>query len=72
MHGHATGLRPKFAEGSKCEALAHGAGIDRNYVSALEGSEYSATIDMVAKLANALGVDASALLERPPSRGNGA
>jgi transcriptional regulator with XRE-family HTH domain len=45
--------------------LAHEADVDRTYVSALERSEYSATIDMVDKLAKALGVDASALLQRP-------
>jgi hypothetical protein len=46
VHGDARGLRPKFAEGSKCEALAHEAEIDRTYVSALERSEYSAPISL--------------------------
>jgi transcriptional regulator with XRE-family HTH domain len=45
--------------------LAHEADVDRTYVSALERSEYAATIDMVDKLATALGVEASALLQRP-------
>ena len=60
--------KARNARGLSQEALAHEAGIDRTYVSALERSEYSATIDMVAKLANALGVDASALLQRPAKR----
>jgi transcriptional regulator with XRE-family HTH domain len=45
------------------EALAHEADVDRTYISALERGVYSATIDMVAKLARVLGVEASALLE---------
>ena len=47
--------KARNARGLSQEALAHEAGIDRTYVSALERSEYSATIDMVAKLANSLG-----------------
>jgi transcriptional regulator with XRE-family HTH domain len=47
------------------EKLAYEADVDRTYVSALERSEYSATIDMVDKLAKALGIEASALLQRP-------
>ena len=57
--------RARNAKGLSQEALAHEAEVDRTYVSALERSEYSATIDMVDKLAKALGVDASALLQRP-------
>ena len=60
--------KARSAKGLSQETLAHEANIDRTYVSALERSEYSATIDMVAKLANALGVDASALLQRPAKR----
>jgi len=47
------------------EALAHEAEVDRTYISALERSVYGATIDMVDKLAAVLGVEASALLQRP-------
>ena len=51
------------------EALAHEADVDRTYISALERGVYSATIDMVDKLAAVLGVEASDLLQRPsPSR----
>ena len=57
--------RARNARGLSQEALAHEADVDRTYVSALERSVYSATIDMVDKLAKALGVDASALLQRP-------
>jgi transcriptional regulator with XRE-family HTH domain len=52
-------------KGLSQEALAYEAGVDRTYVSALERSEYSATIDMVDKLAKALGIEANALLQRP-------
>jgi transcriptional regulator with XRE-family HTH domain len=51
--------------GMSQEALADEAGVDRTYISALERSAYSASITMVEKLANVLGVEASALLERP-------
>lgn len=46
------------------EALAYDAEIDRSYISALERSTYSASLDMVERLAKALDVDASTLLER--------
>ncbi|MBX9590890.1 MAG: helix-turn-helix domain-containing protein [Hyphomonadaceae bacterium] len=59
------------AKGLSQEALAHEAGIDRTYISALERSVYSASITTVDKLASILGVDAAALLQRPPkSRGS--
>jgi transcriptional regulator with XRE-family HTH domain len=47
------------------EALAAEAEIDRTYVSALERSVYSASVDMIEKLAAVLGVEAHRLLERP-------
>jgi transcriptional regulator with XRE-family HTH domain len=46
------------------EALADEAGIDRTYISALERARYSATIDIVDKLAKALDTDPGALLQR--------
>ena len=52
------------AKGLSQEALAHEADIDRTYVSALERSVYSASIDMVDKLARVLEVEASDLLLR--------
>ena len=47
------------------EELAHRADLDRTYISSLERSVYSATIDVVDRLAEVLGVDASDLLRRP-------
>lgn len=62
--------RLRHAKGLSQEALAYEADIDRTYVSALERGVYSATIDMVAKLAAVLDVEAADLLQRPsrPSR----
>lgn len=45
------------------EALAHEAGVDRTYISALERSVYAASIDTVARLAKVLGVQPSQLLD---------
>jgi transcriptional regulator with XRE-family HTH domain len=47
------------------EALANEAGVDRTYISALERSVYSASIDMIERLASVLDVEASLFLERP-------
>jgi len=44
------------------EELAHRAGIDRTYVSALERCKYSATLDVVERLAASLNVPADELL----------
>lgn len=62
--------RLRHAKSLSQEALAYEAGIDRTYISALERGVYSATIDMVAKLAAVLDVEAAELLQRPsrPSR----
>ena len=43
--------------------LSERVGMDRTYVSALEGGANSATVDMLAKLAGALGVEPVALLD---------
>jgi transcriptional regulator with XRE-family HTH domain len=48
------------------EELAHLAEIDRTYISALERSVYSATIDVVGRLASVLGIEAADLLTLPP------
>lgn len=53
-------LRAK--QGLSQEALADLVGIDRTYVSALERERYAATVDMIERLAAALGVEALALL----------
>ena len=46
------------------EDLADRAGIDRTYVSALERRVYAASIDLLAKLAAAFGVEPADLLRR--------
>ena len=50
------------------EALAHDAGVDRTYISALERGVYAASIVMVDKLAKVLKTDASTLLQKPSAR----
>jgi transcriptional regulator with XRE-family HTH domain len=62
--------RCRHAKGMSQEALAYDADIDRSYISALERGVYAATIDMVGKLADVLGVEPDVLLRRAskPSR----
>lgn len=55
----------RHRKGLSQEDLAHEAGVDRTYISALERSLYSASITMVDKLAAILGIEAATLLERP-------
>ena len=55
------------ARGLSQEELAHQAGIDRTYISALERNVYNASIDVVDRLAEVLGVDVAELLKRPPT-----
>ena len=50
------------------EELAHRSDIDRTYISALERRVYAASIDVVERLAQALGVEASELLRPPTSK----
>jgi transcriptional regulator with XRE-family HTH domain len=52
-------------KGLSQEALAHEAGVDRTYISALERSAYSASITMVERLAKVLDVEVHVLLQRP-------
>ena len=52
------------AKGLSQEELAHRAGLDRTYISALERNVYNPTIDVVDRLADALGIDAAALLAK--------
>ena len=56
-------------KGLSQEALAHDAGVDRTYISALERCVYSASITMVEKLAMVLGVQPADLLQRPSKSG---
>ncbi len=48
------------------EELAHRADLDRTYISSLERCVYSASIDVVDKLAKVLGTTAADLLREPP------
>ena len=57
------------ARGLSQEELAHRAEIDRTYISSLERSVYAAGIDVVDRLAQALGVEAADLLTRPTGPG---
>ncbi len=57
--------RLRQAQGLSQEELAHRAGLDRTYVSALERQVYGASIDVLDRLAQILGVDAADLLRRP-------
>lgn len=57
--------RHRLATGLSQEELAHRADIDRTYVSSLERCQYSATVDMIEKLARVLGVEAAELLVVP-------
>ncbi|QKD00666.1 helix-turn-helix domain-containing protein [Mesorhizobium loti] len=50
------------------EELAHRAELDRTNVSSLERSVYSASIDVVDRIANALNVEASDLLKRAKTK----
>jgi transcriptional regulator with XRE-family HTH domain len=53
------------ARGLSQEELAHRAEIDRTYISSLERNVYAAGIDVVERLAHALGVEVTDLLTRP-------
>ena len=54
--------RWRTERGLSQEALAHSAGIDRTYVSALERQRYAASLDTIENLAAALGVSPVDLL----------
>jgi len=67
------GIREVFAQNLKAlrrargmsqEELAHRAEIDRTYVSSLERCVYGASIDVLARLADVLGVEPADLLRR--------
>lgn len=56
------------ARGLSQEELAHLAEIDRTYISALERRVYGAGIDVLERLAAALGVEPADLLKPPPPK----
>jgi transcriptional regulator with XRE-family HTH domain len=55
--------RLRQAKGLSQEELADLAGINRNYVGMLEREEHAATVDVLEKLAEVLGVDPVELLD---------
>ena len=59
--------RLRLAADLSQEDLAHRAEIDRTYVSSLERGRYSATVDMLERLAAVLGVKPADLLVDPPT-----
>ena len=59
--------RLRLAADLSQEDLAHRAEIDRTYVSSLERGRYSATVDMLERLAAVLGVMPADLLADPPA-----
>ncbi|MGX7345438.1 helix-turn-helix domain-containing protein [Acetobacter pasteurianus] len=56
------GGRYRRERGVSQEELAHLAEIDRTYISSLERCQYAASIEVVDRLAKALGVQAADLL----------
>ncbi|MBV1837076.1 helix-turn-helix domain-containing protein [Acetobacter estunensis] len=56
--------RYRRERGVSQEELAHLAEIDRTYISSLERCQYAASIEVVERLAHALGVDAFDLLQK--------
>lgn len=61
--------RYRQERGLSQEELAHRAEIDRTYISALERCVYAASIDVVDRLATALGVEAADLLRKAEQPG---
>lgn len=51
-------------KGLSQEELAHRADLDRTYISSLERNVYNPTIDVVARLADALEIEAASLLQK--------
>lgn len=51
-------------KGLSQEELAHRAEVDRTYISALERGVYAASVTMIGKLADVLGIEPARLLER--------
>jgi len=58
------------AQGLSQEEVAHRADIDRTYISAIERSVYAASIEVVERLAQGLGMEAADLLRRSSPAGD--
>lgn len=52
------------AKGLSQEALAHEAGLDRTYISALERARYYASLNAIEKIARVLKIDPAELLRK--------
>jgi transcriptional regulator with XRE-family HTH domain len=61
--------RFRHAKGVSQEDLAYEADVNRTYVSKLEKGVSYPGLEIIAKLANALGVELAELLMLPPRRG---
>jgi transcriptional regulator with XRE-family HTH domain len=61
--------RCRQEQGLSQEELAHRAEIDRTYISALERGVYAASIDVLDRLAQVLGLEAADLLKNPSQAG---
>ena len=55
----------RLARGWSQEELAHRAGLDRTYISSLERQKYAPTLDVLDKLAGALGAIPSRMISGP-------
>jgi len=66
----ATNLRRfRSAKGLAQDDLAYEAGVSRSYLSQLEKGKFYASLKIVGRLAEALGIEPSELLRLPPKRG---
>ncbi|WP_343033241.1 helix-turn-helix transcriptional regulator [Aureimonas leprariae] len=59
--------RLRVERGLSQESLGVDAGVDRGYVSGIERQTFNPTIEIIDRLANALGVDVSAFFDLPNS-----
>jgi transcriptional regulator with XRE-family HTH domain len=62
--------RARNVAGLSQEELAHRAGVDRTYISALERCRYAAGVEVLDRIARELGIEAADLLRRPDGDGN--
>jgi len=60
--------RMRLSKGLSQEALANEIGVDRSYISSLERSVYSASLDMLDKIAEAFGTRAHILITEKRTR----
>lgn len=59
--------RIRVERGISQESLAVDADVDRSYISGMERQEFNPSVDLLDRLAVALGVDVSSLLDAPPA-----